>query len=129
MAAGTIGTGGGIGIEIGITTATGTGIETGIAAGKVMFMFRPESTLIPGPIHMAVAIMADRAADTMVGPTVDITVVAAETLATGSKKDTETDLIGAGKTLAAAVIPHPTTPSISETAMQHTGRDLHAGIK
>jgi len=60
---------------------------------------------------------------------VDITVVAAETLATGSKKDIETDLIEAGKTLAAAAIPHPTTPSISEMGMPHTGRDLHAGIK
>jgi len=128
MAAGTIGTGGGIGIEIGITTATGTGIETGIAVGRVMFMFRPGVTLIPGPIHMA-GTMADRAADTMVVPTVDITVVAAETLATGSKKDIETDLIEAGKTLAAAAIPHLTTPSISETAMQHTGRGLREGIK
>ena len=129
MAAGTIGTGGGIGIEIGITTATGTGIETGIAAGKVMFMFRPESTLIPGPIHMAVAIMADRTADTMVAPSVDTTVAAAETLDIGSKKDIETGLIEAGKTLVAAGIPLPTTPSISEMGMPHTGRDLHAGIK
>ena len=128
MAAGTIETGGGIGIEIGITTAIATVTETGIVEGRVMFMFRPGSTLIQGPIHMA-DIMAGRVADTMAGPTVDITVVAAETLATGSKKDIETDLIEAGKTPVAAAIPHPTTPSISETAMQHTGRDLRAGIK
>jgi len=74
-------------------------------------------------------IMADRAGDTMVVPVVDTTVVAAETLATGSKKDIETDLIEAGKTLAAAAIPHPTTLSISETAMQHTDRGLREGIK
>ena len=128
MAAGTIGTGGAIGIETGIVTATGTGTETGIVAGRVMFMFHPGFTLIPGPIPMA-GIMADRAGDTMVVPVVDTTVVAAETLATGSKKDIETDLIEAGKTLAAAAIPHPTTLSISETAMQHTDRGLREGIK
>src|SRR5262249_27540078 len=119
MAAGMIGTGGGMGTatEIGIVTAIATVIviETGIGAGRVMSMFPPGSTLTLELIPMADTMAGRTVATAAMATMATMATMVVETSATGSRRATGMGWIEGVKTRVAAAIQLPTTLSTSGT--------------